>query len=140
MNRVLIAGSERLWTHSLANSLLHAGYSVDVAESGVACVTKLRFARPNALVLDETLFWGGSDGVLDFLREAQSEVGNPVVMLMGEPQSSCNRPYLIPAWVHRLPKPMTTAAVAEAVRKTTGRLISGPPSALAAQKRPMGPP
>ncbi len=63
--------------------LLHAEhrYEIRTATSGVDCLTKLRLRKPDVLVLDHNLLWGGSDGVLARMREERFATQVPVVLI-----------------------------------------------------------
>ncbi len=64
-----------------AKKLFHAhGYRAQAVSSGLACLEELRALRPAALVLDQELRWGGSDGVLAWLREER--VASPAIVIV----------------------------------------------------------
>jgi len=48
------------------------GYQVETAADGLSCLEKLRHLRPDVLVLDRELPWGGGCGVLVRMREELS--------------------------------------------------------------------
>jgi len=58
-----------------------SGYAVRVANGGVECLTALRETRPNVHVLDAELKWGGVDGVLTMMDEADGPSKFPIVLL-----------------------------------------------------------
>lgn len=58
-----------------------SGYAVRVANGGVECLTALRETRPNVHVLDAELKWGGADGVLTMMDEADGLSKSPIVLL-----------------------------------------------------------
>lgn len=45
------------------------GYDVLFADSGMACLTRIREAAPELVVLDTDLRWGGAEGVVAVLAE-----------------------------------------------------------------------
>lgn len=62
--RILAASSSlsrRLWYR---NELELRGCQVETADSGIACIERALTFRPQALILESFLTWGGSDGVL----------------------------------------------------------------------------
>ena len=65
----LVASSSgfRRWWYS--ERLPRFGIDVEVAKGGVECVEKTRDWRPDIVVLETSLLWGGCEGVLAF-REA----------------------------------------------------------------------
>jgi CheY-like chemotaxis protein len=91
------------------------GYEVETSADGLECLSKLRQAKPAVLVLDVELRWGGSDGVLAWLREESPTLGVPVI-LTGTRYS----PQLLselggPPVVHCLRKPFALAALLESI-------------------------
>ena len=58
-----------------------SGFDVLRVGSGTDCWDSLQQRRSDALILDEALPWGGSDGVLDCLREQSNDLSVPVVLL-----------------------------------------------------------
>jgi hypothetical protein len=61
-----LSGFRRWW---YSERLPRFGIDVEVAKGGVECVEKTRDWRPDIVVLETSLLWGGSEGVLAF-REA----------------------------------------------------------------------
>jgi DNA-binding response OmpR family regulator len=55
------------------------GYAVQTACSGLVCLACLRPHFPDLLILDQSLPWGGGDGVLARLREAHTMCVPPVI-------------------------------------------------------------
>lgn len=66
---VLIAGSDPRLCDVYQKFLGECGFEADVAHDALDCIRKLQQRTPAALVLDRQLLWGGSDGVLCWLRE-----------------------------------------------------------------------
>jgi DNA-binding response OmpR family regulator len=56
------------------------GYRVETASDGLDCLAKLRQATPAAVMLDGELPWGGSDGVLAWLREERATSDVAVIL------------------------------------------------------------
>jgi DNA-binding response OmpR family regulator len=57
------------------------GYDVETSPDGLDCIAKLRRRRPAVLVLGLDLLWGGSAGVLAWLREQRGAPMPPVVLV-----------------------------------------------------------
>lgn len=79
--RILLAGSTNYRWRSYHKRLDDAGFSVRLTNGGVDCVTALREFRPNVLVLDPNIPWGGGDGVLA-VRNEEPELKNNLVMIL----------------------------------------------------------
>jgi len=101
-----------LVAHAEANAadyspLFHAEnrFDVQTTNSGVECLNQLRRRRPDVVVLDHNLLWGGADGVLARMREesrwAQVAVvfihdgpADEIASLLEAPVACClQRPY-----------------------------------------------
>jgi ActR/RegA family two-component response regulator len=117
MRPLLIAGNNRAWLTGVAASLDESGYRVETADGGVECMAKLRSARPQTLILDAALLWGGSDGVLAYLGEEYSDGARPTVLLIGEFANHRSVPRL-PHWVRQLRTPISMVTILEAVRRS----------------------
>lgn len=78
---LLIAYSERTPTHYFRQFMAELGYELETAAGGLECVSKLRERRPDVLVLEEGLLWGGADGVLAQMRNERQAPAIPVVLV-----------------------------------------------------------
>src|SRR5258705_6358369 len=65
---VLIASSSAFRRELYQQAIHSLGHEVSLADGGVDCVQQVRVRRPDLLVLEAPLLWGGSDGVLDILQ------------------------------------------------------------------------
>jgi len=66
---VLVATSvthRQLWYESVLNSL---GMQVHAADTGLECLERIRNDKPDLLILETYLLWGGVDGVLTLCNE-----------------------------------------------------------------------
>jgi DNA-binding NtrC family response regulator len=101
--------------------LTHHGYEVETTSNGLDCLGKLRQLRPAALVLDLKLLWGGSDGVLDWIREENFSHAIPVILTgtVGDPQPFAE--FSEPPVMSYLPKPFALTALLESVRFAISR-------------------
>ncbi len=79
--RVLLADPNRslmaLWSDALACE----GFIVATAADGLECVSQLRAYRPDVLVLDPSLPWGGGAGVLAVMHEQADVPRVPVIVI-----------------------------------------------------------
>ena len=79
--RILLAGSTNYRWRSYLTRLDDAGFSVRLTYSGVDCVTALREFRPDVLVLEANIPWGGGDGVLA-VHDEEPELKNNLVVIL----------------------------------------------------------
>jgi DNA-binding response OmpR family regulator len=83
MARILLASDKA----TNFNQLLSANHEVRVAHSAVGCVQVLPEYRPELLIVDQDLPWGGANEVLVCLRERlRSTI--PVIVLAGPEPST----------------------------------------------------
>ena len=85
---------------------------------GLDCLRKMRQTKPDVLVLDQEMHWGGGDGVLAWLREQSARFTTSVVMTATAGSAT---PVAAPPVVEFLPKPFTLAILLESVRAAVGR-------------------
>ena len=55
-------------------------FDVETAQDGLECVAKLREVKPDVLVVESDLRWGGGDGVLARIAQ-EPEIPIPIVIL-----------------------------------------------------------
>ena len=79
--RVVIAASESDASRALAHFLAQHGFEVRPALDGLDCLELLQTYRPQVLVMDDQLLWGGSDGVVARLRNDLQELTVPVILI-----------------------------------------------------------
>jgi CheY-like chemotaxis protein len=78
----ILVASSSVYRQGLYRDVIEGlGCEVSVAGSGVECADRLRTDSFDLLVLEAPLLWGGSDGVLEFLREAGREDPLPVILV-----------------------------------------------------------
>jgi hypothetical protein len=58
-----------------------------MAEGGIDCVEKIAHERPDLLVLEAPLLWGGSDGVLEILEASSNQRTTRVIIVAVGPGS-----------------------------------------------------
>jgi CheY-like chemotaxis protein len=78
--RVLIAEGDKVFLDIAQDYLLHCGLEVNVATNGVEAVASLRRDRPDVVVLDRELLWGGEDGVRALMRQVSRWSEIPVIL------------------------------------------------------------
>jgi DNA-binding response OmpR family regulator len=66
---------------SYHDHLRSSGNSVRLVFDGIECASALRKFRPNVLVLDPNIPWGGGDGVLA-IRDEEPELDQTQVMIL----------------------------------------------------------
>ena len=79
--RILLAGANNYRWRSYQKRLEAAGYTAQLTSSGVDCIAVLREFRPNVMVLDPNIPWGGGDGVLA-VRDEEPELKDNLVMIL----------------------------------------------------------
>jgi CheY-like chemotaxis protein len=57
------------------------GYQTLNVQNGLECVAMLRHTRPDVIILDQQLAWGGPDGVLARMREDKEMAWAPVIIV-----------------------------------------------------------
>jgi CheY-like chemotaxis protein len=77
---VLIADRDRNLQAIFRSLLADYGYDVEIADDGIECMQKLRDSRPELLIIDLHLPWGGGDGVLAAMRDELALRQVPVVL------------------------------------------------------------
>ncbi|MCR4414719.1 MAG: carbon storage regulator [Thermoguttaceae bacterium] len=79
--RLLIADADRSLLICYADYLSERGYQVATAADALECVERVRELRPDVLVLDPCLPWGGGDGVLAVMQEDPTIEPVPVIVV-----------------------------------------------------------
>ena len=80
---LLIAEHDPELTGLYQEYLVRFGYRILTASSGVECLSIIRNESPSAFVTSVDLPWGGTDGLLDYLREESRQHRVPSVILTG---------------------------------------------------------
>jgi len=78
---VLIASSSAFRRDYYQKTLQALGHEVSLAQGGVDCIEQVASRRPDVLMLEAPLLWGGSDGVLDLLQGPQKEAPMRVIVI-----------------------------------------------------------
>lgn len=112
---LLIAEGDAELREAYLKTLAAHSYDVETAADGLECVEKLRRLMPEVLLLDRDLRWGGSDGVLAWLRE-QCALARASVILTAMACHPAEVPkHLRSPVVKLLPKPFALTALLESV-------------------------
>lgn len=112
---VLIADRDGELCELLAMYLGDNGFEAETASSGLDCLEKLRQSMPDVLVLDLELDWGGSDGILAWLKDECASECPSVVLTATAGYPIDARTTLEPPVVDYLSKPFTLNALLEIV-------------------------
>jgi DNA-binding response OmpR family regulator len=127
---LLIAESDAELRDAYRRFVTGRGYDVETAADGLDCLEKLRRLTPTVCVLDRELRWGGTDGVLAWLREERATSGVSVVLTATACQPPDVAVAIEPPVVQFLPKPFMLTALLESVRRCTARMGHEAPSIL----------
>jgi len=120
--------------------LTKRGYKVETSSDALDCMRKVRQLTPAAIVLDLELRWGGSDGILAWLREEYPAHGIPVILTAMAGYTKAFARFIQPPVVDYLPKPIGLTTLPEKVRYAIAeKLPREPPNGhCACPKRFMG--
>lgn len=129
MNRTLLIAdaNDELRDH-YRQFLSEYGYDVKTSSNGVDCLRNLRLATPSVLVLDLELRWGGSDGVLDWVRKELPPHAIAVILTASLARLRDDVETIKPPVVDYLLKPFDPAALLKIVRSTIESVKRGTPS------------
>jgi DNA-binding NtrC family response regulator len=116
---VLIADSDDCLQVVYRRCLERQGYDVHTATDALECWDKLWTFRPNALVLERNLLWGGCDGVLARIKEDWGGPMLPVMLTVGEGSPEEVAALMVPPVTACLQKPFHLTALAEALGAAT---------------------
>lgn len=128
--RLLIADRDADLCEVFRRFLTEWGYEVETSTDGLNCLTKLRQVIPAVLVLDLELLWGGSDGVLAWLREESPAPRITVLLTSTDAVPPDMAEFNEPPVVDYLPKPFALTALLESVRSAVARKKRSEPSNL----------
>ena len=80
---ILVADDDSELLELYQQYLTRCGYRVLTAPGGVECLSIIRNDPPAVIVVTVNLPWGGTDGLLDCLREESDQRSGPSVILTG---------------------------------------------------------
>lgn len=78
---IVVASSSPYRQIAYRDALIGLGHRVEATGSGIDCVSLLRKQRPDLLILEAPLLWGGSDGVLEVVEQDLGPHAIPVIVL-----------------------------------------------------------
>lgn len=78
---IVVASSSPYRQATYREALEKLGHRVATAGNGIECVELLRKEKPDLLVLEAPLQWGGSDGVLEVAEQDLGPHAVPVIVL-----------------------------------------------------------
>lgn len=61
------------------------GYEMELATNGLQCLATVRASRPDVVVLESRLLWGGADGLLAVMRDQPATRHIPVILVGDAP-------------------------------------------------------
>jgi DNA-binding NtrC family response regulator len=79
--RVLVADPDEALLATYQTRLVRDGFVVATARSGLECVETMREFRPQLLILEPAMPWGGGDGVLDVMHDVWEIPSVPVFVI-----------------------------------------------------------
>lgn len=79
--RVLIADPDVSLLSTYREPFFRQGFELGTAISGLDCIDRLRECRPDVLVLEPHIPWGGGDGILAIMGESPVLATVPVMIL-----------------------------------------------------------
>jgi len=80
---VLIASSSAYRRGLYQEAVQGLGHEASLADGGVDCVAQIRRRRPDFLLLEAPLLWGGSDGVLEVVNSIDPPHPRVIVAAVG---------------------------------------------------------
>jgi DNA-binding response OmpR family regulator len=117
--RLLWADADPTLSEVCARYFTQRGFDVRTSSSALDCLLQLGDFRPEVVVLDENLLWGGAAGLIERLRDDESLVVSPQLVLLtggGSAEDLSLQTGLPPA--HCLPKPFHLLTVLDRIRAT----------------------
>lgn len=129
--RVLLADADE-FAELVQVFLWDCGHEAEVVRDGVECVTVLREFLPDVIVVDGNLQWGGSDGVVAWLKEHPHFAGTPVIITAEPAAGETVAPSDSPT-VGLLSKPYRLGQVLDQIT-AAARFVPADPPPLAAEE------
>lgn len=78
---ILVASSSAFRQTMYRDAVESLGHEVSLTSGGVECTTRIREKRPDMLILEAPLFWGGAEGVLQVVETETSSRHLPVILV-----------------------------------------------------------
>jgi CheY-like chemotaxis protein len=78
---VLVGSSSAFRQQCYRESVEVLGHRVSIATDGLECIRMIRTERPDLLILEAPLLWGGAEGVLELAQEESESSQLPVILV-----------------------------------------------------------
>ncbi len=101
--RVLLAVSDRNARELVVAHLRDRGHEVEFVSNGLGCILNLQDAPADAIILEQGILWGGSEGVMSRMKEIAGLAAIPIVLLSCDPTEFDNDELLIIKATLRMP-------------------------------------
>jgi hypothetical protein len=79
--RILVASSSVFRQRLYCQAIENLGHGGTITSGGLECTEQLRLVRPDVLILEAPLTWGGADAVLDVVQREFGEQRIPVILV-----------------------------------------------------------
>lgn len=86
--KVIIASPSRCRHERYRDELEKYDFEVTAVERATDCVNALFDVKPDALVLESNVKWGGADGILDLMSDSPQLAGIPVILICADNNST----------------------------------------------------
>jgi DNA-binding response OmpR family regulator len=121
MARVLVADTDRNLQAIFRKLFAEYSYDVEISDTGIECLQKLRESPPELLVIDLHIPWGGGDGVLAAMRDDFHLRKVPVVLAAREDSVARLVGLASSSVVKMVVKPFSRTSILDVVRLATAR-------------------
>jgi len=123
--RLLIVARDEELREKCCRFLAERGFLISEADNGVECMEILRGWRPQAVVLKDDIVWGGSDGVLERMRQDADLATIPVVLIADASLRGSEAGRLASSGIVRVWEPVGLEGLLHAVQSA---LLAGTPA------------
>jgi len=120
--RILVADGNEQLLDLLESFLLDRGHTVALARDGLACARELRRFRPEVVLLERHLLWGGSDGIIALMREQLGPATPPVILMTDRDEDACDDESSISLGMESLTKPFRLSALTRSLDRAVARI------------------
>lgn len=83
--KFIVADRDQTFLEILQCYSWHQGFEMEPAGNGLECLFLIRDFRPDIVVLEASLLWGGCDGVLDVMAQEPESAETPVLLVADSP-------------------------------------------------------
>jgi CheY-like chemotaxis protein len=78
---VLVGSSSAFRQQCYRESVEVLGHRVSIATDGLECIRRIKTERPDLLILEAPLLWGGAEGVLELVQAESRANRLPVILV-----------------------------------------------------------